>query len=104
PLGNDFPVCKQFNAVCSAAHLIAGEKGNDDIGRGGAPERLGINSARLRSTKIGIIVVEGGYIEREILSCLHSITEVICEEILGVQLMAAEHHPYGRARRMHHRR
>src|SRR5258708_9242125 len=37
PLRNDFPVCKQFHAVSSAAHLVSRDKGDDDIGRSGTP-------------------------------------------------------------------
>src|SRR5437879_1334579 len=87
PLRNDFPVCKQFDAVSSAAHLVACDKGDDDIGWSGAPFHK--RRTRLCRMKIRVIIVEGRYIERKVAGCLHSITEFVREKIFGVELTGA---------------
>src|SRR6267154_2084730 len=97
PLRNDFPVCKQFDAVSSTAHLVACHKGDDDIGRSGAPFHK--RRTRLCSTKIRVIVVEGRNIERKVAGCLYSITEFVREKVFGVELMAAENCNYRGERR-----
>src|SRR5437879_11039299 len=63
PLRNDFPICKQFDAVSSTAHLVACAKGDDEVGRSGTPFHK--RRTRLCRPKIRIIVVEGSNIERE---------------------------------------
>src|ERR1043166_10096609 len=75
PLGNDFPICNELNAVRASAHLVCGYEGNDDVGRCRAPFEK--RCSWLRRSKIGIIVIERSYVCRERVGRLDAIPQLI---------------------------
>src|SRR5689334_12365727 len=55
PPGKYFPLCERLNAVCSAAHFVARDKGLHDVRWNRAAFNKGLT--RFRGTKIRVIVI-----------------------------------------------
>src|SRR5215472_8521629 len=97
PTRSDLALRERLYAVSSTAHFVAGNKRLNNISGNRAAFHKGL--ARLCRTKIRVVVIEGGYIQRQRLCGLNAVTHLIGNKVFRLELSAAKDRRYDWERR-----